>query len=324
MREVSFGQDGSYSATKRSSPAQCRACQQLRQPRAAHLVDDLQEPGRRSFHPPVKKPDDAAAARQGRRSRGGSQGPLRRFDFSAGLEAWMRRCSPATPMSMRRRPGRCARPIRSAWPRCSARWRGRSSGLRKVVEPVVPARRQAARLSTEGRAGAAADRAADADLPAAGARARQRRPDADRQPLPPQLPRPGRARGRGARRAPGRAACPASSTSRPASASGATWSPPPSATDVWASIGVHPHEADAHPDLGAAALVEARAPRVVAIGECGLDYYYDKSDRDSAEGALPAHIEARARAGLPLIIHTRDAEEDTAEILSERAAGRAG
>ena len=51
-------------------------------------------------------------------------------------------------------------------------------------------------------------------------------------------------------------------------------------SDVWASIGVHPHEADAHPDLGAAALVEAsRHPRVVAIGECGLDYYYDKSDR---------------------------------------------
>ena len=50
--------------------------------------------------------------------------------------------------------------------------------------------------------------------------------------------------------------------------------------DVWASVGIHPHEADAHPDLGAAALVEAAAhPRVIAIGESGLDYYYDKSDR---------------------------------------------
>jgi len=47
--------------------------------------------------------------------------------------------------------------------------------------------------------------------------------------------------------------------------------------DVWASIGVHPHEADAHPDLGAGALVKAADhPRVIAIGECGLDYYYDK------------------------------------------------
>ena len=91
--------------------------------------------------------------------------------------------------------------------------------------------------------------------------------------------------------------------------------------DVWASIGVHPHEADAHPDLGTAALVEAAAhPRVVAIGECGLDYYYDKSDRDSQKARFRAQIEAARQAGLPLIIHTRDAEEDTAAILSEEAA----
>src|SRR5215210_2302796 len=52
--------------------------------------------------------------------------------------------------------------------------------------------------------------------------------------------------------------------------------------DVWASVGVHPHEADSHPDLGASALVEAAAhPRVIAIGECGLDYHYDKSDRQA-------------------------------------------
>ena len=50
--------------------------------------------------------------------------------------------------------------------------------------------------------------------------------------------------------------------------------------DVWATVGVHPHEADAHPDLGSKALTEAAShPRVIAIGECGLDYYYDKSDR---------------------------------------------
>jgi TatD DNase family protein len=91
--------------------------------------------------------------------------------------------------------------------------------------------------------------------------------------------------------------------------------------DVWASIGVHPHEADAHPDLGTAALVEAAAhPRVVAIGECGLDYYYEKSDCDSQKARFRAQIEAARQADLPLIIHTRDAEEDTAAILSEEAA----
>jgi len=94
--------------------------------------------------------------------------------------------------------------------------------------------------------------------------------------------------------------------------------------DVWASVGVHPHEADAHPDLGAAVLVEAsQHPRVVAIGECGLDYYYDKSDRAAQRERFAAHIEASRATGLPLIIHTRDAEADTAEILTE-AVGEGG
>ena len=94
--------------------------------------------------------------------------------------------------------------------------------------------------------------------------------------------------------------------------------------DVWASVGVHPHEADAHPDLGAAALTEAAAHhRVIAIGECGLDYYYDKSDRAAQRERFQAHIEAARTTGLPLVVHTRDAEEDTAEIL-ERAAGEGG
>jgi TatD DNase family protein len=94
--------------------------------------------------------------------------------------------------------------------------------------------------------------------------------------------------------------------------------------DVWASIGVHPHEADAHPDIGTAALVEAAAhPKVVAVGECGLDYYYDKSDRDSQKARFRAQIQAARETGLPLIIHTRDAEEDTAAILAEEA-GKGG
>ena len=86
--------------------------------------------------------------------------------------------------------------------------------------------------------------------------------------------------------------------------------------DVWASVGVHPHEADAHPDLGSAALVEgSQYPRIVAIGECGLDYYYDNSARPAQRERFEAHIEAARATGLPLIVHTRDAEEDTAEIL---------
>jgi len=88
--------------------------------------------------------------------------------------------------------------------------------------------------------------------------------------------------------------------------------------DVWASVGVHPHEADAHPDLGAAALVEgANHPRVIAIGECGLDYYYDKSDRSAQRERFAAHIEAGRQTGLPLVVHTRDAEQDTAKMLGE-------
>jgi TatD DNase family protein len=94
--------------------------------------------------------------------------------------------------------------------------------------------------------------------------------------------------------------------------------------DVWATVGVHPHEADAHPDLGASALIEATDhPRVIAIGECGLDYYYDKSDRAAQRERFQAHIEAARATGLPLVVHTRDAEQDTAEILT-REVGKGG
>jgi TatD DNase family protein len=87
--------------------------------------------------------------------------------------------------------------------------------------------------------------------------------------------------------------------------------------DVWASVGVHPHEADKHPDLGAAALAAAADhPRVIAIGECGLDFYYDKSDRKSQRERFEAHVEAAFQTGLPLVVHTREAELETAEILS--------
>ena len=88
--------------------------------------------------------------------------------------------------------------------------------------------------------------------------------------------------------------------------------------NVWASVGIHPHEADAHADLGAAALLDAAShPKVIAIGETGLDYYYDHSDRQTQQALFRTHIAVARETGLPLIVHTRDAEEDTARIIAE-------
>ena len=88
--------------------------------------------------------------------------------------------------------------------------------------------------------------------------------------------------------------------------------------NVWASVGIHPHEADAHADLGAAALLQAAThPKVVAIGETGLDYYYDHSDRGTQQALFRTHIAVARETGLPLIVHTRDAESDTARIIAE-------
>jgi TatD DNase family protein len=88
--------------------------------------------------------------------------------------------------------------------------------------------------------------------------------------------------------------------------------------DVWASVGIHPHEADGHADLGEAALLAATDhPRVIAIGETGLDYYYDHSDRETQKALFRRHISVARETGLPIIIHTRDAEDDTAAILAD-------
>jgi len=88
--------------------------------------------------------------------------------------------------------------------------------------------------------------------------------------------------------------------------------------DVWASVGIHPHEADEHAHVDAAKLIAAaRHPRVIGIGETGLDYYYDHSDREQQKKSFRAHIAAARETGLPLIVHTRDAEEDTAAIIAE-------
>ena len=88
--------------------------------------------------------------------------------------------------------------------------------------------------------------------------------------------------------------------------------------DIWASVGIHPHEADDHADLGEGVLLAATEhPRVIAIGESGLDYYYDHSDRATQRALFRTHIAVARQTGLPLIIHTRDAEDDTAAIIAE-------
>ena len=90
------------------------------------------------------------------------------------------------------------------------------------------------------------------------------------------------------------------------------------APNIWASVGIHPHEADSHADVDTAQLVAAADhPKVIAIGETGLDYFYDHSDRAQQQASFRAHLVASRETGLPVIIHTRDAEEDTARILRE-------
>jgi TatD DNase family protein len=92
--------------------------------------------------------------------------------------------------------------------------------------------------------------------------------------------------------------------------------------DIWATVGIHPHEADHHPDTDTRTLVDAAAhPRVIGIGETGLDYYYDKSDRDRQKASFAAHIAAARATGLPLIVHTRDAEADTLALLGAPGEG---
>ena len=88
--------------------------------------------------------------------------------------------------------------------------------------------------------------------------------------------------------------------------------------DVWASVGIHPHEADAHVDLGETALLNATThSKVIGIGETGLDYYYDHSDRETQKALFRTHISVARKTGLPVIVHTRNAEDDTVRIIAE-------
>jgi TatD DNase family protein len=90
--------------------------------------------------------------------------------------------------------------------------------------------------------------------------------------------------------------------------------------NIWCSVGIHPHEAAVEPINEAGALLErATHPRVVGIGEAGLDYYYEHSPRDDQIRNFRAHIEASRQTGLPLIVHARDADNDLCEILDEES-----
>lgn len=88
--------------------------------------------------------------------------------------------------------------------------------------------------------------------------------------------------------------------------------------NVYCSVGTHPHHAQEEPDIGTGELV-ARAghPKVVAIGEAGLDYHYRRSPRDLQEKSFRAHIAAARETKLPLVIHAREADADMAQILAE-------
>jgi TatD DNase family protein len=90
--------------------------------------------------------------------------------------------------------------------------------------------------------------------------------------------------------------------------------------DVFCSVGTHPHHAHEELDITAADLV-ARTDdaKVVAIGEAGLDYHYDNSPRAAQEQGFRAHIAAARETGLPLVIHSREADDDTARILEEES-----
>jgi TatD DNase family protein len=88
--------------------------------------------------------------------------------------------------------------------------------------------------------------------------------------------------------------------------------------DVWCSVGVHPHEAAKEPLIGPVPLlVEAAHPKVAGIGETGLDYYYEHSPRPAQAANFRVHIAAGRQTKLPVIVHTRDADDDTVAILSE-------
>jgi TatD DNase family protein len=93
--------------------------------------------------------------------------------------------------------------------------------------------------------------------------------------------------------------------------------------NVWCTVGQHPHDAGETPDIEAEAIARlAQQPRVIGVGESGLDYFYDRSPREAQQASFRQHIRAARLAGVPIVIHARDADADIAGILQEeREAG---
>lgn len=91
--------------------------------------------------------------------------------------------------------------------------------------------------------------------------------------------------------------------------------------DVYCSVGTHPHNAAEELEVTTDELVRlATHPKVVAIGEAGLDYFYDKAPRDAQAQGFRTHIAAARQTGLPLVIHSRDADDDMAAIIEDETA----
>ena len=91
--------------------------------------------------------------------------------------------------------------------------------------------------------------------------------------------------------------------------------------DIWATVGTHPHEAKENPQLKAADLIQlAGRPKIVGIGECGLDFHYDLSPRDVQAAVFRQHAIAARETGLPLVVHTREADQVMGDILEEEYA----
>lgn len=91
--------------------------------------------------------------------------------------------------------------------------------------------------------------------------------------------------------------------------------------DIWCTVGTHPHESKENPDLAAADLLAfVDDPRVVGIGETGMDFHYDLSPRDVQVQVFRAHVDAARQSGLPLVVHTREADEAMGQVLEEEYA----
>ncbi len=94
---------------------------------------------------------------------------------------------------------------------------------------------------------------------------------------------------------------------------------------VWSTAGVHPHRASIFDDRAAGRLEDLlEAPEVVAVGETGLDYHYENSPREAQRESFRAHLELARRTGLPLVVHSRDADEETARFVRDEGGGIRG